>query len=495
MTDIDPQLPQGSADAVILIVDDVTANRLVLASLLRKAGYQVLAATSAQQALLQINMQVPDLIMLDIMMPGVDGYTLCRRLQEEPATRRVPVIFLSALSDPLDKVEAFASGGADYVAKPYQAAEVLARVAHQLRIARLQRELEREKAELLRMNEKLLAAQRQTEQVFNFLSEALPGTTLDGKYVLEDKLGAGGFGVVYRAMHRGLQKQVAIKIFRPVVQNEREDALRRFQVEGISACRVNHPNAVAILDSGTSAQGIFYLVMELLSGPTLHARMWERRRMPLQLGIQIMVPVLDVLVAAHAAGVLHRDIKPENIMLHKSPQGEVVKVLDFGLAKLLGDEHQSVTPAVTAANKFVGTPIYMAPERMDKDEYDGRSDVFSTAVLLYEMLTGQLPFADRDQPLLRVVFNHLHAAPVPLRTYAPELPAKLEDLLRRALSKDKLQRPTAQQFRDELLALNDASRVPTLTAAPPVSIAPIADTTSGPFALPEADTRYEPKPR
>jgi serine/threonine protein kinase/CheY-like chemotaxis protein len=453
MDDRSPEPPKPAAEGVILVVDDVAVNRQVLSILLRKAGYQPLTAFSAEHALQQIAFRVPDLIMLDIRMPGTDGYALCRRLRAEPSTAKVPIIFLSALDEAGDKVKAFESGGADYVTKPFQAPEVLARVAHQLKIARLQRDLERDKAELLRMNELLVAAQRKTAMVFNSLSELLPGLVLDGKYRIEERIGSGGFGVVYRARHLGLERAVALKVFRPPVGAGGSDALSRFQLEGISACRVSHPNAVTVLDSAVSTQGIPYLVMELLDGHTLYFEIVRKRQLSVRRCLQIGIPLCDVLVAAHAAGIIHRDIKPENVMLHRGAGGEVVKVLDFGLAKLLGAEPPSVAPVVTGQNDLVGTPVYIAPERLEGKEYDGRTDVYSVGIMLYEMLAGQVPFADRNESFLKIIYNHLHAEPAPLRVHRSDLSAAMEAVVMRALTRNPLRRPTAQQLRDELLAL------------------------------------------
>lgn len=458
-----PEPAPATAEGVILIVDDVAINRQVLSLLLRKVGYQVLAAYSAEHALQQVAMRIPDLIMLDIRMPGTDGYALCRLLLADPKTAKVPIIFLSALDEAVDKVKAFESGGADYVTKPFQAQEVLARVAHQLKIARLQRDLERDKAELLRMNEMLLAAQRKTTMVFNSLSELLPGLVLDGKYRIEERIGSGGFGVVYRATHLGLERPVALKVFRPPGGASSEDALTRFQLEGISACRVNHPNAVTILDSAVSVQGIPYLVMELLDGPTLYFEIVRKRQLSVRRCLQIGIPLCEVLIAAHAAGIIHRDIKPENVMLHHGPCGEVVKVLDFGLAKLLGEERPTTAaPVVTRQNDLVGTPVYIAPERLEGGEYDGRTDVYSVGIMLYEMLCGQVPYADRNESFLKIVYNHVHGEPAPLRLHRADLSAAMEEVVMRAMAKNPLLRPTAQQLRDELVALAQAEE-----AAPP----------------------------
>src|SRR5207248_1251387 len=112
--------------------------------------------------------------------------------------------------------------------------------------------------------------------IFSALSDVLPGTLLEGKYRLEEKIGAGGFGAVYRATHLSLKRAVAVKVFRPMAANATKESLDRFQLEAISTCRINHPNAVAVLDSGISAGGIAYLVMELLQGYSLAHEMQEK---------------------------------------------------------------------------------------------------------------------------------------------------------------------------------------------------------------------------
>lgn len=201
--------PADLNNAVILVVDDVATNRRVPSTILRKAGYQVLLAGDAAQALQRVEVPVPDLILLDIIMPGDDGYSLCAKLQAHPRTQAVPIIFLSALRDVVDKLRAFDLGGADYVTKPVHGAEVLARVTHQLKIARLHKALEQEKAELVRLNQELRTSKLQTANVFSALSEHLPGSTLDGKCRIDQQIGVGGYGVVFRALQVALDRPVA----------------------------------------------------------------------------------------------------------------------------------------------------------------------------------------------------------------------------------------------------------------------------------------------
>jgi serine/threonine protein kinase len=160
-----------------------------------------------------------------------------------------------------------------------------------------------------------------------------PGTVLDEKYQIETKIGAGGFGTVYRATHLTLNRPVAIKIFRPAAGNATVESIERFRLEGISTCRVNHPNAISVLDFNITSTGIAYLVMELLEGRTLSSELKEMGRLLPARCAKILLPVCDALNKAHSAGIVHRDIKPDNIFLHQTREGEVVKGGRFRYSK------------------------------------------------------------------------------------------------------------------------------------------------------------------
>jgi len=192
----------------MLVVDDSPALVTLLGGVLRGAGYQVRAATDGARALALAAAQAPELVLLDLRMPGLDGYEVCRRLKNDPTTASVPVIVISALEEVDEKLKAFEAGAADYVLKPFEPREVLARVGAHVQLYRLQRELERSRRELAEQNEELVRkndelerAERRTRHVFSALASALPGTVLDGKYRLEQKIGAGGFATVFRAVH------------------------------------------------------------------------------------------------------------------------------------------------------------------------------------------------------------------------------------------------------------------------------------------------------
>jgi CheY-like chemotaxis protein len=420
----------------IFVVDDNPHNLNLLTGLLRHAGYDVRMANSGKRAIRAITTTPPELILLDVNMPEMSGYEVCERLREHARTRDLPIIFLSALDDLKDKVKAFEAGGVDYVTKPFQAEEVLARVQSQVKLARLRGALEERNAELARRNEELLAAQRREDRMFAALAQVLPGTTLDGKYRLGEKIGHGGFAAVFKASHLGSGREVAIKVLRPHSSGEGASDRERLLIEGLSAVRLDHPSAVAVLDSGTTAAGISYLVMELLEGISLAEELKRVGRLSLERVLDIMIPVCEVLVEAHARGVIHRDVKPANIFLHSTR----VKVVDFGIAKL---EDGRTTSNATTVGRLLGTPVYMAPERLLGQPYDGGADVYSAGVTLYELLTGRTPFELGERGLGGLLLACVHEAPPPVGVLRRDLPPVLEGIVMQALAKLPLERPTA----------------------------------------------------
>lgn len=344
-----------------------------------------------------------------------------------------------------------------------QATEVEARAARQL--AARNRELEARNAELI-------ASQRRADRMFSALADALPGTTLDDKYRLDEKIGAGGFGAVFRGTHLGLGHAIAVKVFKPVAGNDSAEALERFHREGVAISRLDHPNIVRVLDSGLSHDGIAYLVMELLTGRPLSHEL--PGRLSLLRTIRLLIPVCRALAEAHRHGIIHRDIKPDNVFLHRTSRGEMVKVVDFGIAKLVGAEAGDAH--LTASGTIIGTPTYMAPERVAGKPHDGKADVYSVGVMAYEMLAGRLPFPATESNPFAVLLAHLNDAPPPLDQLAPHLPADLTRLVAQTLSKDPAERPSAA---DLATALTELAR-----GLPPARL-----TTAEPYRRQETPTR------
>ncbi|HNH83177.1 MAG TPA: serine/threonine-protein kinase [Acidobacteriota bacterium] len=315
--------------------------------------------------------------------------------------------------------------------------------------------------EVKRMNQELVASQQQANRIFSALAEALPGTILDGKYRLDEKIGAGGFGVVFRGTHLLLNRPIAIKVFRPPPGNDSAEAVERFRLEGVSTSRINHPNAVAVLDSGISTEGIAYLVMELLQGHSLADELKQTPTRSLQTCIQWMIPVCHVLAEAHRVGIIHRDIKPPNIFLHRTKEGEIVKVVDFGIAKLSAEDTGDKINQLTATGSFIGTLTYMAPERMSPQPYDGKVDVYSVGVMMYELVCGKVPFPLTAGGVYGVIMKHLNEIPRPPREITPNIPVELETLIMQTLDKDPEKRPTADELAVALTEL--ASQLPETT--------------------------------
>src|SRR6266508_2845058 len=231
---------------------------------------------------------------------------------------------------------------------------------------------------------------------------SLIGTVLDGQYQVEGVLGKGGMGAVYLARHILLGDRVAIKILPPEMRSNAE-WLRRFQREGQAARRFRHPNAVTVYDLRTSADGTIYLVMEYVEGNTLDVELKKRGRFSPAEAVAVLRPIMGVLNAAHAMGVVHRDLKPENIMIGKATTGgePVVKLLDLGIAKLreVAGAERTGSTNLTVAGQMLGTPYYMSPEQWGElpedrsSDIDGRADIYSLGLVFYELITGQRPFS------------------------------------------------------------------------------------------------------
>ena len=328
-------------------------------------------------------------------------------------------------------------------------------------------ELERKNSELIMKNQLLAESRaenvrtaRRTEQIFAALSEALPGHVLDDKYRIGPKLGSGGFGTVYRGEHILLHHPVAIKVFRPAVGREGVESLERFRLEGISACRVNHPNAVSVLDFDVSAGSLAYLVMELLEGVSLAHQLRSDGKLSQVRAIEIARYVCDALAQAHGAGIVHRDIKPSNVFLHGTNGEQTVKVIDFGIAKLTDESQVPGAETTTMSGMFLGTPAYMAPERVFNQPYDGRADVYSVGVMIYEMVAGRLPFETTAGGHLSLMRMHAVQRPLPLGRVLPDAHPKLEVAVASAMRKEPEERPTAAQLGSMLRELTVEMRGP-----------------------------------
>ncbi|MFW6053728.1 MAG: serine/threonine-protein kinase, partial [Persicimonas sp.] len=289
-------------------------------------------------------------------------------------------------------------------------------------------------------------------------TKRLSGQLLSGRYQVRECLGEGAMGAVYRAEHTLMKKTVALKVMRPQI-GERDELVERFRREAQAAANIEHPNVCSASDFGETDDGMLFLVMEYLEGRTLEEAIEEQGRLGVDRTVRLALQACAALSRAHELGVVHRDLKPENIMLvERDDDEDFVKILDFGVAHVrLTDDHQE--EQLTKAGTVWGTPAYMSPEQATGTEIDGRSDLYSLGVILYEMLTGQPPFAD-DNPA-RVMAMHLTEVPRPPSKLAPQahIPPGLDKLVMQLLEKAPEDRPASAEELAGLLAEYTAAPV------------------------------------
>jgi serine/threonine protein kinase/Flp pilus assembly protein TadD len=258
-------------------------------------------------------------------------------------------------------------------------------------------------------------------------------------YEICSLLGAGGMGEVYLAQDTQLRRPVALKLL-PPDSTENKDRLLRFEQEAYAASALNHPNILTIYEIG-QANNIRFIAAEFIEGETLRQRMTDTQ-MGFSEVLDTALQVASALDAAHQSGIVHRDIKPENIMIRKDGY---VKVLDFGLAKLTEShgldpqpEAETIRLVKTEPGVVVGTVSYMSPEQLRGSSVDGRTDIWSLGVVLYELVTRTTPFDGLTRN--DVIASILKTEPLPLSRLAPSVPAELQRIVRKALRKNRDER-------------------------------------------------------
>jgi CheY-like chemotaxis protein len=471
--------------AHILVVDDQEDNRAVLERRLRRQGHTVEMATGGHSALEMLARQRFDLVLLDVMMPDLDGLAVLERMKADGATRDIPVIMISALDDVASVVRCIERGAEDHLPKPFDPVLLRARISACLEKKRLRDvELEylREVSQVIqaataveagsyetgtlaqvaqrgdelgrlarvfdamvnqvraredRLKEQVAAlrleigqARQTTRQSGPRNAFSLPtGELFAGRFEVLDEIGSGGMGMVYRALDRELGDQVAIKTLRPELLQD-TTLVERFKSEIRLARHISSKHVVRTHDIG-ERDGVYYLTMEYVEGITVRELLDTRGKLGTAPTLAIASQLAQSLVAAHEQGVIHRDIKPQNLLLDADG---VLKVMDFGVARLSGGGAN-----LTEVGMLVGTPSYMAPEQMLGETFDHRIDLYAVGVVLYECLVGRLPFEAGSAVAL--IAKVLHGEPPAPAAQDPEIPAALSDLVVRLLAKDPARRP------------------------------------------------------
>jgi len=279
-------------------------------------------------------------------------------------------------------------------------------------------------------------------------SDQLVGRLLDGRYRVGTKVARGGMATVYEALDTRLDRVVALKIMHVGLGND-ADFARKFVHEARSAAKLSHPNVVAVFDQGSDDDTLF-LAMEYVPGRTLREVIREQAPMPPSRALDLLTPILSALCAAHDAGIVHRDIKPENVLIASDG---TVKVADFGLSRAVSANGNTATQGL-----LMGTVSYLAPELVTDGTADGRSDVYSAGIVLYEMLTGAKPHSGETP--IQVAYRHVHADVPPPSALAPGLPPYIDALVQRSTARSRELRPAdahvfARQVRQVRSALDE----------------------------------------
>jgi tRNA A-37 threonylcarbamoyl transferase component Bud32 len=328
-------------------------------------------------------------------------------------------------------------------------------------------------------------------QVTLAVSDPNLGRELMGQFELREIAGRGAMGTVYRAYQRTMDRIVAVKILRPEIVRE-PGVLKRFVREARAAARLQHPNIVTVHMVGETEDGVPYLVMEHIDGVSLEAICEAQGPQPLLRVISIGRQIASALSEAHSLGIVHRDLKPANILVtDRSRTPDLVKVLDFGIAKILVATDEADQSMMTADGTIFGTPHYIAPEQASGSEVDTRADLYSLGCILFRLNTGVLPFEGTQS--MQVVLKHLREEPPKPRSLNPELPQAMEDLILACLQKSPNKRPDdADTIIAALDRIEAEARRPKTERLAPVVVAKSATLPAGAPAAAAAATNGAP---
>ena len=476
----------ATIQAHLLVVDDVEDNRAVLERRLTRQGHTVASVSGGYAALDRLAKENFDLVLLDVLMPDLDGLAVLERMKGDPALRDIPVIMISALDDVASVVRCIERGAEDHLPKPFDPVLLRARISACLEKKRL-RDIELEylrevgrviqaataveagnyesgtlsavaqrgdelgrlarvfdgmanqvRARESRLREQVAELRAEIEEAKQSTRKTTPrempnlpsGQLFAGRYEVLEEVGEGGMGVVYRAFDRELGEQVAVKTLRPELLQD-PTLIERFKSEIRLARHITDKHVVRTHDFG-ERDGVCYLTMEYVEGLTVRELLDTRGKLGVGPTLAIASQLAQSLQAAHDQGVIHRDIKPQNLLLDREGG---LKVMDFGIARLAGG-----SSGLTEVGMAIGTPDYMSPEQMLGETVTEASDLYSMGVVLFECLTGRLPFVASSP--MALIAKTLHGEPPDPVSLNPEIAPPLAALVLRLLAKQPAQRPT-----------------------------------------------------
>ena len=490
-------MPNGPT---VLLVEDQQLLRLGLRVALEAQGCcEVIGeAADGESASRETQRLRPDIVLMDVGLPKVDGIEATWKIKQQlPRTR---VIIFTCKTDPVAVSESFGAGADAYCAKDApveqimsamnavlrgevwldpaiadvvvraqnnpsnaqgssmsdQELEILALIRQKMDSSEIARRLNTDTETIIRIMHNIIShfqegraidgtsEQKQREHLNEWLTACVDnleeGAVFNEKYLVQKLVGSGGLGAVFKAKHMYIERTVALKLLRPEVSNDRL-AMRSFQREATAIANIQHKNIVGVYDFGISVNHEPFLIMEYVDGTNMADILLENRRLLPSRVVNLGMQVCDGLNEAHAKGVVHCDLKPSNILLTGTLSQETVKLVDFGLVQLTPRDGSSAQLKQTERYFVCGTPAYMSPEQCAGKALDARSDIYSLGCVLFEALTGELPFTGNSP--MEIFAKQLQVEAPKLSATCPEVtfPRGLEELVARMLAKEPGERP------------------------------------------------------
>lgn len=402
---------------ILLVEDDLTMGAVVQ-DFLEGQDFSVLQVPSLADARQMVQDNTYDLIILDWDLPDGAGVDFCREIREEGAT--MPILFTTGRTDVDDKQLGFDAGADDYITKPYSMKELGMRVKAMIR--------------------------RNTDYAATSAGDLKVGATIAKRYKLLKQIGEGGMAVVWLAQDLSVNRQVVVKTMLSHLLS-RESLKKRFEQEYELLAKLRHPNIVTLHDAGALNDKVPYIVMEYVQGSSLRDLL-EGGPLPLKVALKCLIQCCEGLQEAHDLGIVHRDLKPENIILHdRIDRLDAVKIVDFGIARMIESEERLTSP-----DSVIGTVEYLSPEQLNDEPLDGRCDVYALGVVMFELLTNDIPFsAESAEALISKILMSDPKVPSDVNW---DLGPEVDTIVQKAVAKDRnLRYQSAYELKQDLEAL------------------------------------------